>query len=56
VIKRINEKLHPNRLEIEEEKVGKLRYTNIHKYPWIFAIVGAFAIVITPYRVEKPID
>lgn len=50
---------HNPLLEIEEiavKKVAAQRDTYANKYPWLFAIAGAFGIVSTFYGFEKLID
>ncbi len=49
-------KKQQNIIRREEETVRKLRDTYANKYPWLFAIAGAFGIVSTFYGFEKIID
>ncbi len=45
-----------NIIQREEESVKKFRDTYANKYPWLFAVAGAFGIVSTFYGFEKIID
>jgi hypothetical protein len=49
-------KKQPSILEREEQAVAKLRDGYVKKFPWLFAIAGAFGIVATFYGFEKIID
>jgi type VI protein secretion system component VasF len=46
----------PSIIVQEEQKVVRFRETYARKYPWLFAVVGAFGIVATFYGFEKLID
>jgi len=49
-------KKQPNLIVQEEQKVAKFRETYSRKFPWLFAVTGAFGIVATFYGFEKLID
>jgi uncharacterized integral membrane protein len=49
-------KKQPNLISQEEQKVVKIRDNYVRKFPWLFAITGAFGIVATFYGFEKLID
>lgn len=49
-------KKQPGIIKREEENVRKLRDTYANKYPWLFAIAGAFGLVSLFYGFEKIID
>lgn len=49
-------KKQPSLIQREEQTVTKIRDSYVEKFPWIFAIAGAFGIVATFYGFEKLID
>jgi uncharacterized integral membrane protein len=49
-------KLKQNLLTREEKEIEKFRDGYARKFPWLFAIAGAFGIVSIFYGFEKLID
>ncbi len=55
----MSKKHHSSLVEIEVnavKRIGDQRNTYSHKYPWVFALAGAFGIVSIFYGFEKLID